>query len=996
MRSTLERSWYQIPSSPDVFAPSTGTRPGDPLADILFGFTMADTLWEIYQQLFEHEEILQVPPGFPCGSTWADDTCIFLGGEATTLERRIGVAFSIVQESFTKRGLSLAYGPFKTAAILAFRGAEGKPLHKAVFSKPVPSITCCLEYGPPIQVGAFFTYKHLGSLVDASGSLLPEIRARGSKALHAVKPLAANCLSRPELPLSRRRQILQALGMSVLVHNTGTWRRLSKGEAKVWSTYVWRLYGCLLPKSFAEKYPHISMEQAAHAAGSFMPEALLHASRLRLLAQLLRHPDDSLIAVIEDNFLQCGDASWWSCVREAIDWLATVAGGSEVMDKLVALASPGSLAFPAPDIAHGIKLLLKKALKTNEQYLQQWADLKWADEMMRDSLTSIGWTVPSTEEEPTRRVACPECNKWFADHACLATHRFKSHGIRVAARRFADSSICGACGKNFNTRPRLISHLQYSSRRCLPWLLMHTSPVDEAESARCDEVAAAELLVERRSGIRSAATRLPVDVSQQRHVPVTVLEPLEITSGPVLQGIGPLQEAQVGFLSSWRRAQGVWPTHPDTWMAFAVDFAATMAECPLSCHQTLAGNVIELVDEAAWRQDDFEVVIEVQEKLTQLIFSLAPNPKDFRLPFKSREERLMEWERSFGSLPVWMGLRTSSARPRVECDDRSSFPKRLATQEHQWQEEVWKWQQGPAVPRVAFPAEIFYLILFSGHRRCDGIASQIWRQDFGSRTCWPICLDLCIDQTGGNLLDPEVLSFWRARILDNQVVGLHASPPCETYTEARYLPPPEGCSRPRPLRTWSYPWGLPGLDAKEIRQLSVGNSLYFVAIVMATWMVASGGCATVEHPKGFGREEGRFTIWLSAFLKRLCNSSECSVLTFNQGFLGQVSLKPTRFLLVRLPMLPRILRQMSTFSGPFETLCGQGSNGEWRTSKAKAFPPALCRTIALAVAAFCQSRVGCTEGKALSWPVLPTCAWQPFDPYLVEFEGTTMGPDFWG
>ena len=996
VKSTLDRSWYQIPSSPDVFAPSTGTRPGDPLADILFSFTMADVLWEVYQQLWEHEDILQVAPGFPCGSTCADDTCIYLGGEASTLEQRVGVAFSIVQEAFTKRGLFLAYGPFKTAVILAFRGSAGKPRHKAVFTKQEPSITCCLEFGPPVEVGAFFTYKHLGSVVDASGSLLPEIRARGSKALHAVKPLASSCLSRQDLPLARRRRILQTLGLSVLVHNSGTWRRLSKGEARVWSSYVWRLYGCLLPKSFAENFPHVSLEQAALTAGGFMPEALLHASRLRLLAQLLRQPDDSLIVAIEDNHLQCGDTSWWTCVQEAISWLAAVAGESDTLSRLLALTSPGALAFPEPSLASGIKSMLKRAQKMNEQYLQQWADLKWADEMMRQSLSSANWKIPAIDEEPERRVACPECSKWFADHASLATHRFKSHQVHVAARRFADTSLCGACGKDFNTRPRLIKHLQYSSRRCLPWLLMHASPVDEVDSARLDEAAAAALLVERRSGIRSAATRLPVDTSMSRRVPSTVIEPLEITTVPVLQGYGPLQEEQLKFLETWRQARDVWPLLVEIWTEFAADLASVMLACPMSCHQTFAGNVIELVDEAIWRQDDFEVVIVVQEKLTALIHAVAPNPQDVRHPFRSRDERLQEWERRFGSLPVWMGLRASSSRPRIDGEDKASFPLRLAAQEHQWQSEVHQWLPGPAIPRAAFPTEVFYLILFSGHRRCDDIASQIWRQDFGARTCWPICLDLCIDQSGGNLMDPEVLSFWRARILANQVVGLHASPPCETYTEARYLPPPEGSSRPRPLRTWSFPWGLPGLDAREVRQLSVGNSLYFVAIVMATWMVASGGCATVEHPKGFGQAEGRFTIWLSSFLKRLCNSSECSVLAFNQGFLGQVSLKPTRFLLVRLPMLPRILRQLSTFSGPFETLSGQGENGEWRTSKAKAFPPALCRTIALAVAVFCQSRLGCTEGKDLPWPDLPECAWQPFDPYMVEFEGTTMGPDFWG
>ena len=323
----------------------------------------------------------------------------------------------------------------------------------------------------------------------------------------------------------------------------------------------------------------------------------------------------------------------------------------------------------------------------------------------------------------------------------------------------------------------------------------------------------------------------------------------------------------------------------------------------------------------------------------------------------------------------------------------------MARLEHKWQSELHEWRAPEgSVPRQAFPTEVFYVVLYSGHRREGDLASQVWMVDYGPRRVWPLCLDLCLDPVGGDLLNPETLQFWRRQILDHRVVGFHASPPCETYSEARYLPPPEGKDRPRPLRNWAHPWGLPGLDPREIRQLTTGNALFFIAVLMMVWTVCSGGCGTLEHPAGRSPAEGRFTVWYSAFLGRLGRHCECDQFTFNQGPLGQVSLKPTTFLLLRMPAFPRIIRSLSTFSGPFRSLQGQ-ENGQWATSQAKEFPPALCKAIALSLQVFLLARPGVSMHSPLPWPAnLPDCTWRPFDRYMLagDFGGTVMGPDFWG
>ena len=929
--------------------------------------------------------------------TWADDTALFLAGDSATIEARAGVAFSSLQEACTRRGLHLSYGPHKTAAVIAFRGPDGKAHHQQFYGRKNPSLLCCLEFSPPVPVKAFFTYKHLGSIIDGSGSLLPEIKTRGSKAYHAVRPLMASCLAKDDIPLQRRRQILQALGISVLTYNTGTWRRLSKGELEAWSTCVWRLYGCMIPRNYKDQHPHISIEAVAHAAGYFLPEAILHVTRLRLLGQLLRHPEDGLIPSIKANLQACGSNSWWACVQKAIQWLSVSSGGAKVVNGLLAIQTPEQLAFPAPDLADGISKAIRKAEKANQFFLQQWIDLTMADIEIKQTLQAAGWMVPRKEQETDSRVHCADCGRFFKDHASLATHRYKAHGIKVAARRFASSTTCAACNKQFCTRPRLIVHLQYSSRRCLPWLLLHSKPISEEEALALDEAAAVKVLEERRSGIRQPDSRMPVGLAAEKKVPQVQLEPITV-SRPVMTGIGCLQAEQKAFIDKWASHEGIWPIDDSEWLQFAAELVAALDFCPPECQQTFAGHLTSMIDKVCWQQDDFEIVLEAQDRLAAILRNFSGPRQSAGRPHLSRDERLRQWERDLGSLPVWMGLRRGSARPRFATENKVNIPQRLADQEHSWQDEVGDWKP-PAeqIPRVFFPVEVFYLVLFSGHRRFDDIATQIWKLDFGPRSVWPLCLDLCLDQKQGNLLDLEVQAFWKSQIHQGRVIGCHSSPPCETYTEARHIPLPDGQTRPRPLRGWSFPWGFPSLDLKEIKQVTTGNVLFYITAIFVAWVLTHGGCATVEHPQGRKASEGRFTIWFSAFLRRLQQHQECSTFTFCQGYLGQVSLKPTTFLLVRLPMFPRVQRRLAVHKGPFRTLQGKKADGAgWETSAAKEFPPSLCLAIAQSVQAFCLAQSCTDEQSLLTWPEVPAQMWQAFHQSAGWEGGLTMGPDFWG
>ena len=298
-----------------------------------------------------------------------------------------------------------------------------------------------------------------------------------------------------------------------------------------------------------------------------------------------------------------------------------------------------------------------------------------------------------------------------------------------------------------------------------------------------------------------------------------------------------------------------------------------------------------------------------------------------------------------------------------------------------------------AVPRVHISEACYFLVLFSGHRREDDIATYLHRLPrSGRRTIYPVCMDLCLDTTQCNLLDPGTQSVWFHRLASGQVVGLHASPPCETYTDARWMEPPPGQTKPRPLRML----GVEQREPKEVQQCRVGSALFFAAVQFCTWALLVGACATLEHPKGTGPVLGRFRIWDAGFIKRLLRSALCKLYTFNQGPLGQVSVKPTTFLCMRTyEDVKKFVLAGSTYDGPFTTLGGLQEDGKgWRTAKAKTFPPRLCEAIARSVIAFSGRAVPGSKDPNFDVTGLPTVMTAPFEA-LDGCTGAQMGPDFW-
>ena len=663
--STLSNSWFLIPGATELCVPKTGTRPGDPLADLLFSFAMSQILFEVYVEL-DAAGCLQLAEDSPCGTTWADDTCILLAGDAESLDTRTATAFSVVHMALLRHGLTPSYGPGKTAAVMCYRGADAAKYHKRRFAAADPAIPCLVEHGQSIQLAVTLTYKHLGSIVDGD-SLLPEIRTRGGAALQAIKPLSKSCLSNWKIPHKRRQQILGSLGLSVICHNVGTWRRLNEQEYEAWTAALWKLYNCMYRNDPSADFSHRSIEQVSLHAGAYAPDALLRVCRLRLLVNLLQAPDDLLPYAIDENYKACGastDRSWFGCIESAITWLSATVGAFPESALLMKLM-PRDLLHPQEALAGGLQRALRAAHAAHLKQLQMIVDVIEADRWISEELIGAGWVGPPPEApvEGGLRYKCPECAAAFRGEAHLATHRQRTHNKLVAARSFVVNSRCPACRKDFHTRPRAIKHVQYQSGRCLPWLLALGTPVSDDLARSLDIVDAERIGEERRSGIRSKLTRMPVDTTNAI-VPPDVLP--AVPTAPVqvdLQGYNPVAFEQKVFIELWYGYKdGPWTLSGDDWEAFAAALWGEFTHCPVDSLESFKGEVCDLVEAISWRQDDY---IEV-ERVLGCLYAIAKHFHVKQLPRapppETPFERLQRLEQQFGSLPAWMGLRDPTKR----------------------------------------------------------------------------------------------------------------------------------------------------------------------------------------------------------------------------------------------------------------------------------------------------------------------------------------------
>ena len=294
LRESISDTWFSV--FEDDFSRTTrGTRPGDSWADIIFNVTFHALIQQLRSHMNALDLWLHVPlykdrnmNSSPLANqeevahvTWADDIAIPLVlAKARDTITKVPIAIDLLLTALEQRGMEANIGVTKTAALVTPRGPQAVKCAQAAFCGQ----ECCNSGAPGRRyclVPLVPSYKHLGGVLTAKGTMLAEIQARAARAKSAFWRAAKDVLRNERFSLESRMHIFQATVMSTFVWGAGAWPYLSCKEFAVFEARCWELYSHMLPKAFRKNNLHISHDDICGTLKVIPPQVVLHAARVR-------------------------------------------------------------------------------------------------------------------------------------------------------------------------------------------------------------------------------------------------------------------------------------------------------------------------------------------------------------------------------------------------------------------------------------------------------------------------------------------------------------------------------------------------------------------------------------------------------------------------------------------------------------------------------------------------------------------------------------------
>ena len=510
--SMVRHTWAKVPGADRFILPRTGSRPGYPLADTLFGFLMAKCMHRIATR-FDQDELTTVwsgPSGAIPALAWVDDAVFHVEAPSQHIVGKITRALQIVHEEMLRMGLQPNYAAGKTEVLLNFKGRHATQSSQAFHKNHQGLLRVFNEVDGMLTVRTVNAYKHLGGFVTCKGSLHPELKVRGAQTQQQLRGLKHVVLSDPALSLTSRQTILKSLGLSVLTLHAGTWRPMQLGEWKTWQGMVHTAYQQLHRRGAHGEVPHLSTLELAVGANSPMPHGLLHIRRLRVFTQLCKCGDEWMLDNVLCSAQELGDSSWLHGIREALAWAKQLC---DDRDWLVQLDDLSNLnAWTALQCQwRQIRKLVRKVECIHCFRNKMCMDLQQTKKEHDRLLLDLGWEDQrqAVEDEEPVTVTCPTCGFTTKSYAGLAVHEQRVHGKRIIARRVACGSICSICRRSYHTRPRLIMHLQYGRSPCLVQALRRGLVCSEEDARAYDQKDIDEGHAHHMRGVKDVAATQP-------------------------------------------------------------------------------------------------------------------------------------------------------------------------------------------------------------------------------------------------------------------------------------------------------------------------------------------------------------------------------------------------------------------------------------------------------------------------------------------------------
>ena len=850
-----------------------------------------------------------------------------------------------------------------------------------------PGIEVDLGHAKKAWLHFSMKYKHLGSLFASSQSFEPELRQRIGAAKATFQKVFRAVLGNRHFPLSLRIRFFQSLVCSKLFFGLGSWATPTIQQMGRLRAAYQTMLRKMCPGQVDE---HLTNAQILQMTQSLDARVRIALDRLLYAQKMFLHGPDFLQQLVHVELHLCGEDSWLSGLQADLRWLR------QVLPEAVLPADFSDLSgFIEQWQTQGVKTwksTLRRAIARHRLQEATMFDALLFHKKIMQNLRDAGATfAPDLQHagiDDRRELHPCDCGRTFSSAQGLALHRWKRHGSHAPEHDFITGATCPACLRFFWTSNRLAMHLAYIPRggganQCFRTLTVTQNGFIgefQAQTLPSNLVAAVRLDALQAEGplpcLRDCRVQQAEELMREIAALEQALEDFDRPADHLDQGLrlgdalteytcrwaahaqAHRGDGSLDLIDGWIRLLDVFGREHDEWAAFVFQ----------QWGEHMLPEVIEgLLD------GEIEIVIDTQFAEAAEIFPRTERARC--LSQKRARLHHLQAELQQPAVPH-RPVRRGAANHKERSAARQKVPSPYHEQV-QWQEmlKAVRWDQMPGcnvLPTIPNPDDadtwpcLLVVHLFSGRRREGDLHWQLQQMAPGLRVRFVILsMDTAVSPWYGDLWYQA--PSWR-RLEQCYALGLVAmtmvGSPCETFSEARFTPPPpdDPMRWPRPLRSSDWFFGLPDLTNRELRQVHAGTNFWLQGLQTLGDHISHGGLFLSEHP-GIPTDPARPSTWRAPLTELLRQHPDVNLNHISQWQWGAEAVKPTGLLAYRMPRLMASMYSCSLPDArrPNVAAIGKSSDGDFRTAKIKEYPRALSRALATA---FCdQVRADVRAGR---------------------------------
>ena len=980
MREVHTNTWFALAAQPGITRTRRGTRPGSPLADVVFHVLMLDIVTEInawIESQPKYQEALQSLDVNFDSIVWSDDLaipwCTDTAAELVPALRRLLTA---VDRFFARRGFDLNMDRGKTGIVLTFQG-QGAPAMRQEFLLCEPSGFWCQLDGERHQwVHVSASYRHLGSQFASKLDFAEEVKYRIGQAAAAFCAMRKQVFCNKYIPVQIRLKLFQALVCTRLYFGLGAWPTPTAQQLHLLRKALAHYLGNILAtgKRFTGKRPPDGRIFAE--AGFLEPRIRLAQDRLLYAHKVFQHGPVFVQHLLQIEYRDLPN-SWISGLFADIKWLRDTVPDAIPDNWLTSLTEPIDFWQSG---APGWKALIRKAGRRHLYQEGMMQDVyAWHRALFRElDQFHASFDPPFFGRERGDGSFPCSCRRQFDTGQGLATHRRKAHGVFSPEHDLLDGATCPVCLVHFWNTQRLQQHLAYISRRtgrneCYQTLRKSgfttayesvRVPVQLRGANRIEAVQSAGPLTQFNPALETQIAQWQCEIEriQDELHNIQLPSDAEAAERSLREGLtqatkqwfarfcevsydlavsGPLEDYWYDYLIQW-------PHDLDSWYSDRL-LAWGQADLPDIVAEFVDGEAEQFADNALYEVSRDMPRSQLRDRLSFLQGCVARGHEELAQDVAHRAVKHVDDSRS-------------------SCYARRSIDT-ICTQfegQTEWHDALRaiKWKTVPPDARTpllkgVFAKPIFLVVhLFSGRRRQYDVhwhIAQISRQR-GLEVA-VLSMDTAVSAFYGDLSSQshswsQLEKLYQAGYVAATICGS----PCETFSAARHVPPPEDLESaaknkwPRPLRSFARLFGLAGLRPKELRQCRQGTAFMLQAVMVCVWHLTRGGIFISEHPAP-PQDPEKASIWTSAILRLLIQHPDISLRIFNQWQWGAPVRKPTGLLSLRVPRLAKAMYDCADPDAkpPTAIAIGTDHQGHFKTAVCKEYPDRFSKGLAKAV-----------------------------------------------